>query len=152
FRSSMTQVDVLEAGRAVTDMIARDVEMMVASELPDTNGPGCTNFFAELTPMMTQGVLQGLPGTQESRTNVFHDVFVLAKQNTDYLGIGYHVQPDGGSPIVGTLYRFMTNRPKASFVGQSASGLSLEFRQSTNPPAGAPAGVAPGRMSRIADG
>jgi type II secretory pathway pseudopilin PulG len=159
FRSSMTQVDLLEAGRAVMDMMARDMEQMVASEMPDTNGPGCTNFFAELTPMMTQGVLQGLPGTtgtggagtQECRTNVFHDVFVLAKQNLDYIGIGYHVHPDGGSPIVGTLYRFMTNRPKASFGGQSASGLSLEFRQATNPPPGAP-GAAPAKMSRIADG
>jgi hypothetical protein len=152
FRSSMTQVDVLEAGRAVMDMISRDLEMTVASEMPDTNGPGCTNFFAELTPMMTQGVLQGLPGSQASRTNVFHDVFVMGKQNLDYVGIGYHVQPDGGSQIVGTLYRFMTNRPKASFGGQSASGLSLEFRLATNPPAGAPAGAAPGKMSRIADG
>jgi hypothetical protein len=159
FRSSMTQVDVLEAGRAVTDMIARDMEQMVASQMPDfngTNGFGCTNFFAELTPMMTQGVLQGLPGTvgpggQECRTNVFHDVFVMAKQNLDYLGIGYHVQPDNGSTIVGTLYRFMTNRPKSGLLGPSAAGLSLEFRQATNPPVGAPAGSAP-RMSRIADG
>jgi hypothetical protein len=159
FRSSMTQVDVLEAGRAVTDMIARDMEQMVASQMPDfngTNGFGCTNFFAELTPMMTQGVLQGLPGTvgvggQECRKNVFYDVFVMAKQNLDYMGIGYHVQPDNGSTIVGTLYRFMTNRPKSSLLGPGAAGLSLEFRQATNPPVGAPAGSAP-RMSRIADG
>jgi hypothetical protein len=161
FRSSMTQVDVLEAGRAVTDVIARDVEQMVASEMPDqfgTNGFGCTNFFAELTPMMTQGVLQGLPGTstpsggQDCRTNVFHDVFFMAKQNLDYLGIGYHVQPDSGSNVVGTLYRFMQARPKSSYLGASAPGLSLEFRQATNPPVGAPPGSAPAKMSRIADG
>ena len=162
FRSSMTQVDVLEAGRAVTDMIARDMESMVASEMPDafgTNGLGCTNFFAELTPLMTQGVLQGLPGTvgpggagtQDCRKNVFYDVFVLGKQNLDYLGIGYHVHPDDGSTIVGTLYRFMTNRPKSGYFGPSALGLSQEFRLSTNPPAGVPT-AAPPKLSRIADG
>jgi hypothetical protein len=106
---------------------------------------------------MTQGVLQGLPGTvgtggQECRTNVFHDVFVLAKQNLDYFGIGYHVYPENGVTIVGTLYRFMTNRPKSSFGGQSASGLSLEFRQATIPPTGPAAGSAPPKLSRIADG
>lgn len=171
FRSSMTQVDVLEAGRAITDMIARDMEQMVPSEMPGIGATtlqgvtnGCMNFFAEFTPLMTQGVLQGLPGTgpvggpQECRTNVFQDVFLLAKQNLDYMGIGYHVHPDPCS-IVGTLYRFSTNRPKSFFasslpagypVGYVADGLSGEFRQATNnSPAG---GNAPVNMSRIADG
>jgi hypothetical protein len=162
FRSSMTQVDVLEAGRAVTDMIARDIEQMVASELPDLNGSngfGCTNLFAELSPLMTQGVLQGMPGTvgaapgtQECRKNVFYDLFFLARQNLDYMGIGYHVEPDSGSPIVGTLYRFMTNRPKSAFVGPTATGLSLEFRRATVPPPRAAAVGALTNMSRIADG
>jgi hypothetical protein len=161
FRSSMTQVDVLEAGRAVTDMIARDIEQMIASEMPDlngTNGFGCTNFFAELTPLMTQGVLQGMPGTslpsgaQECRKNVFYDVFFLARQNLDYMGIGYHVEPDSGSPIVGTLYRFMTNRPKSAFIGPTATGLSLEFRQATVPLPRAAAVGPLTNMSRIADG
>jgi hypothetical protein len=169
FRSSMTQVDVLEAGRAVTEMIARDMEQMVPSELGYfTNGNQpyiSTNFFAELSSVMTNGVLQGLPGTgpiggpQESRTNVFQDVFILAKQNLDYIGIGYHVHPDPCG-IVGTLYRFSTNRPKSippglnviSPVGISGGGLSGEFRQATIPPANLPAGTAPPGMSRIADG
>jgi type II secretory pathway pseudopilin PulG len=164
FRSSMTQVDVLEAGRAVTDMIARDMEQMVASHLANfgNNNPQyfATNFFAELTPVMTQGVLQGLPGTgpiggpQDCRTNVFQDVFVLAKQNLDYVGIGYHVHPDPCS-IVGTLYRFSTNRPKSSLVaaitpvGFTACGLSGEFRLATIVPQGS---TGPTNMSRIADG
>src|SRR4029077_21063962 len=54
FRSSMTQVDVLESGRAVTDMIARDVEQMVPGQLAyftdNNNQPFIsTNFFAELS-------------------------------------------------------------------------------------------------------
>ena len=166
FRSSMTQVDVLEAGRAVTDMIARDMEQMVAGHLAyfgNVNNPYMsTNFFAEMTPIMTQGVLQGLPGTvgsggpgtQECRTNVFQDVFCLAKQNLDYVGIGYHVHPDPGS-IVGTLYRFSTNRPKSNLaatitpVGFMACGLSGEFRNATNTAVGV---TGPANMSRIADG
>ncbi len=166
FRSSMTQVDVLEAGRAITDMVARDMEQMVPSELGYyTNGGQAfipTNFFAEFTPLMSQGVLQGLPGTgpiggpQDCRTNVFQDIFFLAKQNLDYMGIGYHVHPDPCS-IVGTLYRFSTNRPKSTFGSFNAIGLPLsapqlswEFRQATNNSAAG--GNAPPGMSRIADG
>jgi type II secretory pathway pseudopilin PulG len=157
FRSSMTQVDVLEAGRAVTDMIARDMEQIVPGEFGyfTTNGAliVSTNFFAECSPYFSQPVFQGLPGTvgasagtQECRTNVFQDVFFLAKQNLDYIGIGYQVRPDYKNGIVGTLYRFSTNRTKTF-----APLLSSEFRNaeainwaavSTTPP----------NMSRIADG
>jgi hypothetical protein len=165
FRSSMTQVDVLEAGRAVTDIIARDMEQMVAGHLAYMkNSDGSfhisTNFFAEMTPFMMQGVLQGLagtgPGPQECRTNVFQDVFCLTKQNLDYIGIGYHIQPDPCN-FVGTLYRFSTNRPKSAFgppfdaigLPYNATQLSWEFRNATNMP---PGSSGPPGMSRIADG
>jgi hypothetical protein len=156
FRSSMTQVDVLEAGRAVVDMVARDVEQMVPSELGYfvTNGTTIisTNFFAELSPYFAQPVLQGLPGTanasgaQDCRANVFQDVFFLAKQNLDYIGIGYQVRPDYQNGIVGTLYRFSTNRMKSA-----AALLSSEFRQAEGINWKA-VNTTPANMSRIADG
>jgi type II secretory pathway pseudopilin PulG len=158
FRSSMTQVDVLEAGRAVTDMIARDIESMVASELPDSpsNALRTLNFFAELSPnfpQFTQPILQGLPGTvglggpgtQECRTNVFYDVFVLAKQNLDYIGIGYQVRPEYQNGVYGTLYRFATNRTKGAAVLLSAEFRGAEGIQWTG-------NTTPTNMSRIADG
>ena len=158
FRSSMTQVDVLEAGRAVTDMIARDMEQMVASDLPDSpsNSLRALNFFAELSPQFPQfaePILQGLPGTvgtqpnrpQECRTNAFYDVFFLAKQNLDYMGIGYQVRPENQNGIVGTLYRFSTNRTKTS-----AASLSAEFRQAEG--INWNGNTTPTNLSRIADG
>jgi hypothetical protein len=170
FRSSMTQVDVLEAGRAVTDMVARDLEQAVPGQLGYfvTNNTliVTTNFFAELSPYFPPLVpvagiqppllLQGLPGTvgsggagtQECRTNVFQDVFFLAKQGLDYMGIGYQVRPEYQNGIVGTLYRFSTNRTK-NYAGL----LSSEFRQASvinwNNPNG---NTTPPNMSRIADG
>lgn len=163
FRSSMTQVDVLEAGRAVTEIVARDLEQMVPGQLSYfvTNNAliVTTNFFAELSPyfpQFTQPILQGLPGTvgpggtgtQECRTNAFQDVFFLAKQNLDYMGIGYQVRPEYQNGVVGTLYRFSTNRTKAS-----AGLISGEFRQASVINWAAPNGnTTPPNMSRIADG
>jgi type II secretory pathway pseudopilin PulG len=155
FRSSMTQVDVLEAGRAVTEIIARDMEQMVASQLPyfNTNGNRIisTNFFAEFSAYRTQPVFQGLPGTdgangpgtQSVRTNVFQDVFFLVKQNLDYYGIGYQVRPENQKGIFGTLYRFSTNRTRGN-----AAQLSTEFRRAEV----IDWNSAPTNMSRIADG
>ena len=159
FRSSMTQVDVLEAGRAVTELVARDMEQVVPGHLGYfvTNGTlvVSTNFFAELSPNLTQPVLQGLPGTvgaggagtQQCRTNVFQDVFFLAKQNLDYIGIGYQVRPDSQNGIVGTLYRFSTNRTKGL-----AGLLSTEFRKASFINWAPNANTTPANMSRIADG
>jgi type II secretory pathway pseudopilin PulG len=167
FRSSMTQVDVLEAGRAVTEMVARDMEQMVPGQLGYyvTNGAliVSTNFFAELSPnfppiaslppnIQPPLLLQGLPGTggagtQECRTNVFQDVFFLAKQNLDYMGIGYQVRPEYQNGIVGSLYRFSTNRTKTL-----AGLLSGEFRQSLAINWAPNANTTPANMSRIADG
>lgn len=154
FRASMTQVDVLEAGRAVTDIIARDMEQMVASQLPyfTTNNVRIisTNFFAEYSAYRTAPVFQGLPGTdnggtQMTRTNVFQDVFFLAKQNLDYYGVGYQVRPEAQKGIFGTLYRFSTNRTRAN-----ASLLSTEFRRAEL--IDWTGNVTPTNMSRIADG
>src|SRR5215831_10646143 len=50
FRSSMTQTDVLESGRSVTDMVARELEQMTPTQFaPDpVTGYRSTNFAAEL--------------------------------------------------------------------------------------------------------
>ena len=160
FRSSMTQVDVLEAGRAVTDMVARDFEQAVPGQLAYfvTNNSFIvtTNFFAELSsyfPQFKQPILQGLPGTggtgtQECRTNCFQDVFFLAKQGLDYMGVGYQVRPEYQDGVVGTLYRFSTNTTK-----YYAGMLSSQFRQASFINWKDPnRNTTPPNMSRIADG
>src|SRR5258708_17594521 len=67
FRSSMTQVDLLEAGRAVTDMMARDIEQLVATEFTYVYQNGrlvpAVNFSAEFSGLLQEPVFQRLPGT-----------------------------------------------------------------------------------------
>ena len=69
FRSSLTQTDLLEAGRAVADMMVRDVEQMTPSQLPDQWRNNrvfrATNFLVEPAPRFNVPLLQELPGTQK---------------------------------------------------------------------------------------
>ena len=129
FRSSMTQADVLESGRALMDMITRELEQVTPSHQQDfligQNRVRTTNFFAWLSmnPSYNAGFdepqLLGMPGTtyrgqpnvQDRRTNIVQRVFFLTRQNQDWIGIGYQVIPQGWSGMAGTLYRFSaTNR------------------------------------------
>jgi len=164
FRSSMTQVDLLEAGRAVTDMMARDIEQLVATEFTYVYQNGrlvpAVNFSAEFSGLLQEPVFQGLPGTvgaggagtQECRTNVFQDIFFVTRQGLDYIGTGYQVRPDftnlnvGAKPMFGTLYRFSAAHTKSS---ATSSNLSAEFQLAASIPIGA---ALPRTFSRIADG
>jgi len=152
FRTGMTQTDVLEAGRATMDLVARDLEQMTASESPDfIEFTGirrrATNFFVEpslvspLDPTRTfswkSPLVQELPGNTMPRTNLFQRFYFLSKVNQDFIGIGYQVIPDDANRCVGTLYRYAaTNYPRRNFLGLSAQFLQTPV---TN-------------MSRIADG
>src|SRR5437867_6593815 len=83
FTSSMTQTDVMESGRAVVEMIVRDLEQLTPSHVVGLRGAPNLNFFAEVdTNMVTRdnngnslgALLQGMPGTvvgtgQDRRTN-----------------------------------------------------------------------------------
>jgi len=130
FRTSMTQADVLEAGRAITEMIARELEEVTPSHQQDfldrnRNLQRATNFFAWLSrnPVYNAGfddpLLLGMPGTtyqgqpnvQDRRTNIVQRLFFVTRQNQDWIGIGYQVIPLKWSGMAGTLYRFShTNR------------------------------------------
>src|SRR5207249_3230361 len=96
FRSSMTQVDVLESGRSITHMTARDLEQMVASSFNSTNPLAyqTTNFFAFVSPDFASALHQPLPGNVPERTNVVQTIFFLSKVNQDWIGTGYQVRPD----------------------------------------------------------
>lgn len=125
FRSSLTQTDVLEAGRIQTDMMVRELSQIAPSGRPFT-----TNFFTELSPLfnqpMTQGLpgttYQGQPGTQDQRTNLIQRFFFLSQANLDWNAVGYQVIPDYVNAGVGTLYRFSANHS-----GNNSTNLSGEF-------------------------
>lgn len=106
FRSSMTQTDVLEAGRSFSEMLQREMVQMTPSYASN-----CPNFLAEIArPSRMDAAfqpvvfLQDLPGSAAKRENVFEHFFFLTRENRDWTGIGYVVgTPEAG---IGTLYRF----------------------------------------------
>jgi prepilin-type N-terminal cleavage/methylation domain-containing protein len=117
YKLGMTQVDVLEGGRAVTDMLTRELSQMTASRA--SNG---MNFYARLrayTPLY-----QALPGNPgRGRTNLLEETFFLTHENQRWYGVGYFVRTNlrGSSTLgfpqegLGTLYRFETNYSEAQF-------------------------------------
>jgi hypothetical protein len=128
FRTGMTQTDVLEAGRATMDLLARELEQMTPSEYPDYLIGGipyrATNFFVEPSPAFSWAnpLVQDMPGNNvnniyQPRTNLIQRFFFLSKLNQDWLGTGYEVIPDDANDCVGTLYRFAgTNYPRGSLI------------------------------------
>jgi type II secretory pathway pseudopilin PulG len=96
FRTGVTQVDVLESGRAVTEMLSRELQQIRPSHEPNTlNFFAVTNTFNPLT--------QKLPGAG-TRLNIIQDFFFLTRENQEWVGIGYRVSnPTDG---LGTLYRY----------------------------------------------
>jgi type II secretory pathway pseudopilin PulG len=153
FRSSITQTDVLESGRAVMDMLAREIEQMVPSEMPDILLKGQwyrnVNFFVEPSPgFNSPPFYQALPGVNFNRTNFVQRFFFLSKLNQDLIGTGYLVVPDDGNACVGTLYRFSAVNPRSAPISVNANFLSacqLALQNAKN-------GLPVTNMNRIADG
>ena len=105
FRTGMTQTDVLEGGRFVADMIARELRQVTPSYQPRP----ATNFYAWL-PNYT-ALLQPLAGSTSARTNMTEDLIFLTRRNQDWIGIGYFVRDGEPGALsfptlgMGTLYR-----------------------------------------------
>ena len=118
FRSSMTQVDVLESGRVAARLLARELEQITPCY--QTN----RNFFSGLLP--GQPLVMPLPGNNSAgRTNLLEDVFLLTRENLTWTGIGYFVRVETNNvlrfpvePVYGNqqvlggqLYRFEESLP-----------------------------------------
>jgi type II secretory pathway pseudopilin PulG len=108
FRNSMKQVDVLEAGRAATDFLSRELSQITPSQMPLT-----MNFYAAGSFSFNNPLYQQLPGSVEQRTNIVQKLFFISRYNQDWIGTGYQVISDYTNAGVGTLYRFSTNRARA---------------------------------------
>jgi type II secretory pathway component PulJ len=146
YRLGTTQVDVLEGGRSVTDLLTRD--LLQISPAYQNNFNGAANFYAIMHNEYP--LVQTLPGnavTAPNRTNVLADFFFLSKENQTWSGIGYRVLdpatgdwPRGG---VGALYRYSSN----AFYGQNLTEIyDAYFNQTRGNP------TALTNMSRVLDG
>jgi prepilin-type N-terminal cleavage/methylation domain-containing protein len=102
-RGNLTQVDVLESGRATAQMMGGELAQMAACNLPET-----INLSVELerinnTPVPP--VLQtDLDGVTVLRANVLQEIFFLTQRTNQWVGTGYRVL--GATNGIGTLYRF----------------------------------------------
>jgi prepilin-type N-terminal cleavage/methylation domain-containing protein len=145
FRTGMAQVDVLESGRAATEMLSRELLQMTPAY--SSNG---VNFYVGLPKLPGYVPLrQPLPGSStpaEERENLLEEMFFLTCYNRTWAGIGYLVtwpdNPDTNAVAppgdgVGTLYRYYVT----NLFGQDPAtlyGAYLNARRSD--------------MSRIIDG
>ena len=115
FRASVTQTDVLEGGRAAVELVAQDLRQITPSGGTSDINFGAVNFFAlgndappQVPSLQYSPLLQSLPGISSAniqRTNVLEYFFLLARQNTKWIGIGYVVNATNSSPLY-PLYRF----------------------------------------------
>lgn len=103
FRTGVTQVDVMESGRAACEMLARELEQIRPTDLPNT-----LNLFVQWNGYTLPQTLPGTDtfGNSQSRTNVLDDLFFFTRENRNWQGIGYRVESRN---MVGTLYRYETN-------------------------------------------
>ena len=155
FQQSMSQVDKLEAGRAVTEMLPRDFEQAAAA------GHSAANFAAQIIPNSTP-LTQPLPGTAAQRTNLLQDCYVLLRQNQTWTGIGYCVRTNDANGLlwlpecgagqmgVGSLYRFSAsiNVLRSDGLASDPSQLYVSFRNACAPGSAASLAIS----NRICDG
>jgi len=121
FRSGMSQVDRLEAGRAVTELLPRELEQTTPC------GGNAVTFSAQIIPTSAP-LTQSLPGpsltgSAQVRTNLLQDCFMLTRSNQTWVGIGYCVRISDAN---GRLYL------PESGPGQLGAGSLYRFSASTN--------------------
>lgn len=123
-RANVTQVDVMESGRAAMDMITREITQMAACDVPRG-----TNFWAAMSPFY-KPVVQPLVGQNAYRTNLLDEFFFFSQQNKDYVGTMYRVLY--ASNGVGTLSRFTTTVPSFGFNPSNLWAIAAHRQDPTN--------------------
>lgn len=142
FRTGMAQVDVLESGRAATEMLSRELLQMTPANSYRSNDVNYGVSFYVGLPNYTP-LRQPLPGSStpaEERENLLEEMFFLTRYNRTWAGIGYLVTPPNEG--VATLYRYYgTNSPDPRSPAHDPGMLFESYRNAslTN-------------MSRIIDG
>jgi type II secretory pathway pseudopilin PulG len=126
FRASLTQTDVLEGGRATMELMAADLRTLTPSDVGNAvnfSVLGNSEFSGSYQPLG-----QTLPGSSEPRENLLNYFFMLSRQNTKWIGIGYVVD-NASSGDLYPLYRFygetnLQSNPLSLYVNfsQAVSG------------------------------
>lgn len=120
FRQSLTQTDVLEGGRAVADMLSRELSTMTPSY-----GSQVTNFYAQIPGFAP--VSQTLPGGNSvPRTNTLENFYFLGRENQKWIAYGYCFTNtvDGAA----TLFRFY----EETNVNANPAPMWADFIQQAN--------------------
>jgi type II secretory pathway pseudopilin PulG len=105
FRASVTQTDVLEGGRAAMQMIADDLRGLTPSAGRSNAFTGAINFYTVANTYAYTPLVQTLPASNGTRTNLLNYFFVLGRQNQKWTGVGYIVNTASTSGLY-PLYRF----------------------------------------------
>jgi len=145
FRAGLTQTDVLEGGRATIDLIKSDLETMTPSLAPSNaivnpfNSGSITNnvnFYAGVTSYASppSPLYQSLVGSNQQRTNVLENFFVLGSGNVNgspsWIGTGYVVSTNLPDGTLYPLYRFymttntITGNPAALYNAFASISLT----------------------------
>ncbi len=140
FRSSMTQTDVLETGRALQDMFAREIAQIAACH-STTSDKIFLNVLAN--PALYAPWFQNLPGSTAVRTNIRERFYFLTKVNQQWKAVDYQIVFDTPNALVGSLYRWESDYPIAR-VPRSDSNWFFRIPQIT-------ANLTPGHH-RVTDG
>lgn len=101
-RNTEAQSNVGEKGRAVLELLSREMEQMVPSL-----SKGEFNLISTMDSDPTVQTDFDASADVRARTNVLDSVYFLSRQTNSFVGIGYRIE--GGSNGVGTLQRFSTN-------------------------------------------
>jgi len=145
FRSGLTQVDILESGRAAMELITRDLQEAVASMDTSTANSQRTNVvsqFVQRTNLISRLAVgfSPLQLANQDLSNVIQNVSFLRRFNDDWIGEAYRVS--NAVAGVGTLYRLVvtTNREAVAGPGDFVGSLpSIEGNPNPN-------------FARVADG
>lgn len=133
-RANITQVDVLESGRATAELLGRELEQISASKLQQT-----VNLFAGMIPL-PQGMSQPLVQTDVDdkrilRTNILQEFFFLSRETNKWIGTGYRVI--GAENGVGTLYRYTVSTNYYALTYTNLMGAFMHAALTTNVQTGA---------------
>jgi hypothetical protein len=150
FRSGSMQVDVLESGRAISQLLSRELQ-----ELTVPGQPGMINLAAvSYLPLVLPLTSGGNGATREYRLQDLAFLTFRTRTNDEWVGTVYAIGDAGPNAGlgVGTLYRYSMNFPfdpsssPSNTLYQSYTNLQRQFY------AARPTGPLSSGFHRVADG
>ncbi len=153
-RTSATQTDVLETGRAVMDLMGREIQQASPINLPyyatiyghfisnSVNFLGITNSLNGQYPPLSQKMPGGAPNQEYD----FEDIFFVIRENKEWKGIGYFINLTNNAGY-GTLYRYLsiTNHDGARYLCYDFLNEKTKFQKD-------PGLIGTVKTHRVADG